>query len=103
MATFTGTVRKNDLEGGFHELVTDKGDVYRLSKCSVKAGARVKVEGNVESGVLGSTCPARASRSRASRSSASPDPARRSHQRIRPSPTGRQPRAGSPSGHRFVA
>jgi len=53
MATFTGTVRKNDLEGGFHELVTDKGDVYRLSKCSVKAGARVKVEGNVESGGFG--------------------------------------------------
>ncbi|MCY0990834.1 hypothetical protein OV203_27060 [Nannocystis sp. ILAH1] len=53
MATFTGTVRKNDLEGGFHELVTDKGDVYRLSKCSVKAGARVKIEGNVESGGFG--------------------------------------------------
>ncbi len=53
MATFTGTVRFNDLEGGFYELVTDKGDVYRLSKCMAKAGARVKVEGKVESGGFG--------------------------------------------------
>lgn len=53
MSTFTGTVRFNDLEGGFYELVTDKGDVYRLSKCSAKAGARVKVEGKVESGGFG--------------------------------------------------
>jgi hypothetical protein len=53
MATFTGTVQKNDLEGGFHELLTDGGEVYRLSKCSVKAGARVKVEGKVESGGFG--------------------------------------------------
>ena len=54
MATFTGTVRFNDLEGGFHELVTDKGDVYRLSKAgSVKAGERVKVKGKVEGGGFG--------------------------------------------------
>lgn len=53
MATFTGTVRYNDLEGGFYELVTDKGEVYRLSKCSAKAGARVKVDGKVESGGFG--------------------------------------------------
>lgn len=46
-------MRKNDLEGGFHELVTDRGEVYRLSKCSVKAGSRVKVEGKVESGGFG--------------------------------------------------
>ena len=29
--TFTGTVRHNDLEGGFLELVTQGGDVYRLN------------------------------------------------------------------------
>ncbi len=54
MATFTGTVRFNDLEGGFHELVTDKGDVYRLSKAgSAKAGDRVKVKGKLEGGGFG--------------------------------------------------
>lgn len=46
-------MRFNDLEGGFYELVTDKGDVYRLSKCTAKAGARVKVDGKVESGGFG--------------------------------------------------
>ena len=46
-------MRRNDLEGGFHELVTDGGDVYRLSKCSVRSGARVKVEGTVETGGFG--------------------------------------------------
>ncbi|MBL9107063.1 MAG: hypothetical protein JNL82_39550 [Myxococcales bacterium] len=55
MATesFTGTVRHNDLEGGFFELVTDDGDVYRLSKCGAKAGQRVKVQGKVEGGGFG--------------------------------------------------
>ena len=53
MATFTGTVRYNDLEGGFYELVTDKGDVYRLSKCSAKNGQQVKVKGKVEGAGFG--------------------------------------------------
>ncbi|MBA3547606.1 MAG: hypothetical protein H0T76_14070 [Nannocystis sp.] len=54
MATFTGTVRFNDLEGGFHELVTDKGDVYRLSKAAgVKPGDCVKVKGKVENAGFG--------------------------------------------------
>jgi hypothetical protein len=53
MASYTGTVRFNDLEGGFHELVTDDGDVYRLSKCSAKPGQRVKVTGKVEGGGFG--------------------------------------------------
>ena len=30
MAKYTGTVKHNDLEGGFLELHTDGGDVYRL-------------------------------------------------------------------------
>jgi hypothetical protein len=53
MATFTGTVRKNDLEGGFLELVTDGGDVYRISGASPKPGARVRVTGTVERGGFG--------------------------------------------------
>lgn len=53
MATFTGTVRKSDLEGGFLELVTDGGDVYRISGASPKPGARVRVTGSVESGGFG--------------------------------------------------
>ena len=54
MATFTGTVRFNDLEGGFHELVTDKGDVYRLSKAgSVKAGERVTDKCKVANAAFG--------------------------------------------------
>lgn len=43
----------NDLEGGFYELHTDKGEVYRLSKCTAKAGERVKVDGTVEGGGFG--------------------------------------------------
>lgn len=55
MAKFTGTVRKNDLEGGFLELATDDGDVYRLegSVDGDLAGARVRVTGKVESGGFG--------------------------------------------------
>lgn len=54
MATYTGTVRKNDLEGGFLELVTDDGTVYRLEGAGdVQAGAKVKVEGTVDSGGFG--------------------------------------------------
>jgi hypothetical protein len=53
---FTGTVRSNDLEGGFLELVTDGGDVYRLDLSGVSApsvGSRVKVTGRVERGGFG--------------------------------------------------
>ncbi len=50
---YTGTVRYNDLEGGFLELVTDSGDVYRLSGGSAKVGQRVRVTGRVERGGFG--------------------------------------------------
>ncbi|PRP96490.1 DUF5818 domain-containing protein [Enhygromyxa salina] len=50
---FTGTVRHNDLEGGFLELVTDKGDVYRLSGAQPQVGQRVRVTGRVERGGFG--------------------------------------------------
>ncbi|RMG94909.1 MAG: hypothetical protein D6705_14935 [Deltaproteobacteria bacterium] len=49
MATIRGTVRHNDLEGGFYELVADDGTVYRLDGATgVKAGQKVTVEGEVE-------------------------------------------------------
>ncbi len=51
---FTGTIRQNDLEGGFYELVTDGGDVYRLSSHGkARAGDRVRVEGKIEGGGFG--------------------------------------------------
>jgi hypothetical protein len=50
---FIGTVRKNDLEGGFLEIVTDGGEVYRLSGASPEVGQRVKVTGRVERGGFG--------------------------------------------------
>ncbi len=54
MPKFTGTIRHNDLEGGFVELHTDDGDVYRLDgKVDAKVGARVVVEGKVEGGGFG--------------------------------------------------
>ena len=52
MATFTGTLRKNDLEGGFWELHTDSGEVYRLQG-AVPGGTRVKVTGKIASGGFG--------------------------------------------------
>lgn len=50
---FTGTVRHNDLEGGFLELHTDGGEVYRLSGGSAKVGQKVRVTGRVERGGFG--------------------------------------------------
>ena len=53
MAEFTGTVRKNDLEGGFLELVTDSGDTYRLSGAKPQVGQRICVQGEVDGGGFG--------------------------------------------------
>lgn len=54
MAKYTGTVKHNDLEGGFAELHTDSGDVYRLEgKGPFTPGARISVEGTVEHGGFG--------------------------------------------------
>ena len=54
MAKFTGTVRHNDLEGGFWELVTEGGEVYRLEGGNPsKAGTKVRVHGTVETGGFG--------------------------------------------------
>jgi hypothetical protein len=53
MATFTGTIQHNDLEGGFLELKTDGGDVYRLEGAAPSPGARVRIEGEVQHGGFG--------------------------------------------------
>jgi hypothetical protein len=50
---YIGTVRMNDLEGGFLELVTDDGEVYRLSGGEAPVGSRVSVTGRVERGGFG--------------------------------------------------
>ena len=52
MATITGTVRKNDLEGGFWEIVADDGDTYRLSG-KVEGAGRFTVKGSIEKGGFG--------------------------------------------------
>jgi len=54
MATFTGTVRQNDLEGGFFELECEDGSVYRLEGAGkLKAGQRVLIHGALETGGFG--------------------------------------------------
>jgi hypothetical protein len=54
MPKFTGTVRRNDLEGGFYELHTDDGAVLRLEGGSdLKDGRRVTVHGKLEDGGFG--------------------------------------------------
>jgi len=56
MSTFTGTVKKNDLEGGFWELVDASGTHYQLqggdSALQVD-GQQVEIEGLVDSGTMG--------------------------------------------------
>jgi hypothetical protein len=54
--TLKGTIRKNDLEGGFWELVTDDGDAYQLR--GGDAGLRVEgqvveIEGKVAKDAMG--------------------------------------------------
>lgn len=54
MAKFTGTIRRNDLEGGFWELHTDDGGVFRLEGGSdLQDGRHVVVHGKVEDGGFG--------------------------------------------------
>jgi hypothetical protein len=56
MATYTGTVKKNDLEGGFWELHTDDGDRYQLrggpDDLRVE-GQRVQIKGELDEGGFG--------------------------------------------------
>lgn len=56
MDTFTGTVKKNDLEGGFWELHTDGGDSYQLrggDDSLLQEGQRVEVTGTLDTGGFG--------------------------------------------------
>ncbi len=54
MAKFTGTVQRNSLEGGFYELHTDDGAVFRLDGGpDFTAGDRVTVHGEIAEGGFG--------------------------------------------------
>jgi hypothetical protein len=56
MAKIRGTVKKNDLEGGFWELVADDGKRYQLDggdKGLRVDGAKVEVDGTVDKGAIG--------------------------------------------------
>jgi len=54
MAKFKGTVRHNKLEGGFFDLKTDEGAVFRLEGASdLHDGDHVVVHGKVEEGGFG--------------------------------------------------
>ncbi len=56
MQSITGTVKKNDLEGGFWELHADGGDRFQLrggSSDLLVEGARVTIKGSVDGGGFG--------------------------------------------------
>ena len=56
MARLTGTVRKNDLEGGVWELVADDGQHYQLRggpDALRKDGMRVEIRGKVARDAMG--------------------------------------------------
>lgn len=56
MASYTGTVKKNDLEGGFWELHADDGERYQLQSDDQQLlveGLRVKIDGTIDKGGFG--------------------------------------------------
>jgi hypothetical protein len=55
MKKLTGTIRRNDLEGGHWVLEADDGQTYQLvgSTTDCKDGQRVEVEGKVDKGGMG--------------------------------------------------
>lgn len=56
MAKYSGTVKKNDLEGGFWELHADDGESYQLRGGDPKLfveGKRVEIEGKVDDDAFG--------------------------------------------------
>jgi hypothetical protein len=58
MAKFRGTIRRNDLEGGFFQLVGEDGTTYEVEGTDpllAKDGARVEIEGAVEREALSFT------------------------------------------------
>ena len=51
MAKFRGTIRKNDLEGGFWELVADDGEHYQIRGGSDDLrveGKKVEIDGKID-------------------------------------------------------
>lgn len=56
MAKLTGTIKKNDLEGGFWELHADDGERYQLKGGGDDLrveGQKVEVDGSVDKGAMG--------------------------------------------------
>ncbi|HTM22498.1 MAG TPA: DUF5818 domain-containing protein [Kofleriaceae bacterium] len=56
MSKITGTVHKNDLEGGFWELEADDGECYQLrgGDDGLRVdGQKVTVDGKVDKGAMG--------------------------------------------------
>lgn len=56
MSTFKGTIKKNDLEGGFWELVSEAGEHYQLqgSDAALQVeGQHVEIQGSVQSASMG--------------------------------------------------
>jgi hypothetical protein len=56
MASFKGTIKKNDLEGGFWELHADDGEHYQLRGGDEKLrveGQKVEIEGKIDKGGFG--------------------------------------------------
>lgn len=56
MAKFTGTVKRNDLEGGFWELVASDGNKYQLQggdSALRTEGQTVEIEGDIAKDTMG--------------------------------------------------
>lgn len=56
MASFVGTIRKNDLEGGFWELVAKDGTRYQLETRDAELlheGRHVEIDGQVARDAMG--------------------------------------------------
>ena len=56
MAKYAGTVKRNDLEGGFWELHADDGERYQLRGGDAKLkvdGLEVEIVGKIDRGGLG--------------------------------------------------
>ena len=56
MSKYKGTVTKNDLEGGFWQLIAEDGERYQLQggdDSLLVEGQRVEIEGKVDSASMG--------------------------------------------------
>lgn len=56
MARFTGVLRKNELEGGFWELLADDGARYQIKGGDAglrRDGLRVELSGQIDEGGVG--------------------------------------------------